>query len=179
MSDKNKKLGLEFAKNHTNWTIKRPGNRCRRHDFCFGIVMVVPVKNLKLWIQRFIVLMVRAGGCQWRNGMKNIFLAYIWTLCTNKTSFKWCTLTRHSVECIIYDYSAPILWWSSPTGQCTIWQIRKSDLHCHQLSILSFLWDVMESEFRVLDVQPTDLELLDLNFKRILPEHCWIHAKKT
>ncbi len=135
-----------------------------------------------------------------RRTLNQIFLAHFGPLSTNLLSFK-----RHSLPeyCCwpcpsLYDYStssdgyfqqdnapchkAQIIsdWFLEHDNEFTLlkWPPQSPDLNSIEL-----LWDVVEREIRIMDVQPTNLQQLHdaimSIWTKIFPTPCWINATKN
>ncbi len=170
--------------------------------FCCDIQMVgseFGVKNMKSMDPSCLVSMVQAGG----GGVGDIFLTHFGHLSTNRALFKCHSLPEYCCwPCpYLYDYSVPIFW-------C---YFQKNNAPCHKAQIISdwflehdndftllkwppqshlmpkeHLWDVVEREIRIMDVQLTNLWQLCDVFKSIwtkisgmFPTPCWIYAIKN
>lgn len=93
LSDKNKKLRLQFIEDHKNWTIKywKLLLGFMSLKFCCDIWIVEPefsINNMKVQAHPALS-MVQVGGC---NGIGDNFLVYIGNLGTNKWSVKCSSL---------------------------------------------------------------------------------------
>ncbi len=147
--------------------------------FCCDIQMVgsqFGVKNMKAWI---ILLCLNGSGWWWCNGVGDIFLAHFGPLSTNWESFNHHSLYLsiiadhvHSFMTTVYtssdDYfqqdnapwhKAQIIsdWFLEHDNDFTL---LKCPPQSPDLNPIEHLWDVVEREFRIMDVQPTNLQQL-------------------
>ncbi len=143
-----------------------------RFDCCCDIQMVgseFGVKNMKAWIHP---CLNSSGWWWWCNCVGDIF-----TLCTNWASFKCHILPEYCCwPCqSLYDYSVPIFWcyFQQDNAPCHKAQIISDWFleHDNEFNLLKWptvtksqsiehLWDVVEREIRIMDVQPTNLQQL-------------------
>ncbi len=86
LSDKNRKLRLQFTQSHQNWTIEDCKNVDWSDESWFllwnsDVESEFGVKNMKAWI---ILPCLNGSGCWWWcNGVGDIFLAHFGLLSTN------------------------------------------------------------------------------------------------
>ncbi len=140
------------------------------------------------------------GSGWWCNGVGDIFLAHFGILSTNWASFK-----RHSLPeyCCwpcpsLYDYSVPIFWcyFQQDNAPCHKAQIISDWFleHDNEFTLLKWppqspdlnpiehLWDVVEREIHIMDVQPTNLQQLCDAIMSIwtkISEECFQHLVES
>ncbi len=144
-----------------------------------------------------------SGYWWWCNGVGDIFLAHFGPLSTNWASFKhhnlpeYCCWPRPS----LYDYSEPIFWCTSSRIMHHVTKLKSSQtgflnmtmssrysngLHSPpqspDLNPIEQLWDVVEREIRIMDVQPTNLQQLCDAIMSIwtkISEECFQHLVES
>ncbi len=138
-----------------------------------------------------LVSTVQAGG-----GVGDIFLAHFGHLSTNWASFKHHSLPEYCCwPCpYLYDYSVPIFWcyFQQDNAPCHKAQLISDWFleHDNEFTLLKWppqspdlnpiehLWDVVEREICIMDVQPTNLQQLRDTIKSIwtkISEECFQH----
>ncbi len=168
-------------------------------DFCCNIQMVgseFGVKNMKAWI---ILPCLNSSGWWWCNGVGDIFLAHFGPFSTNWALFKHHSLPEYCWwPCpSLYDYSV-----SSSDGYFQLYNVpcHKDQIisdwfleHDNEFTLLKWppqspdlnptehLWDVVEREIHIMDVQPTNLQQvnMDQNLWGMFLTPCWIYAMKN
>ncbi len=169
-------------------------------DFCCDIQMIgseFGLKNMKAWIhptlsQRFMLV-----GVEWCG---DIFLAHFWPLSTNWASYKHHSLPEYCCgPCpSLYDYSVPIFWcyFQQDNAPCHKAQIISDWFveHDNEFTLLKWppqspdlnpikhLWDVVEREIYIMDVQLTNLQQLRDAFISIwtkISEECFQHLVES
>ncbi len=142
------------------------------------IQMVGPefgIKNMKAWIH----LDLSHGSGWWCSGVGDIFLAHFGPLSTNWASFK----QPQSYLSIVADHVHPFMTTVYPSSDG---YFQQDNAPCHKAQIISdwflehdneftllkwppqtpdlnpieHLWDVVEREIHIMDVQPTNLQQL-------------------
>ncbi len=132
--------------------------------------------------------------------MRDIFLAHFGLLSTNWVSFKHHRLPEY---CCwpwpsLYDYSVPIFWcyFQQDNAPCLKAQIISDWFleHDNEFTLLKWppqspdlnpiehLWDVVEREIRIMDVQPTNLQQLWDTIMSIwikISEECFQHLVES
>ena len=118
LSATNRKLRLQFARAHQNWTIEDWKNVAWSDESRFLLWHLDG--RVRIWRRQhesmdpsFLVSMVQAGG-----GVGDIFLAHF-----RPHSTIWASFKRHSLSeyCCwpcpsLYDHIVPIFWWLLPAG---------------------------------------------------------------
>ncbi len=163
-------------------------------DFCCDIQMVGSEFGVK---SNPVILscLNGSGWWWWCNGVGDIFLAHFGPFRTNWGSFK-----RHNLEyCCwpcpsLYDYSVPIFWcyFQQDNASCHKAQIISDWFLEHDneftllkwppqspdLNLIEHLWDMVEQEIHIMDVQPTNLQQLRDAIMSIwtkISEECFQH----
>ncbi len=139
-----------------------------------------------------LVSMVQAGG-----GVGDIFLAHFVPLSTNWASFKRHSLPKYCCwPCpSLYDYSVPIFWCyfqqdnapchklkSSQTGFLNEFTLHKWPPQSPDFNPIEQLWDVVERDIHIMDVQPTNLQQLRdaiISIWTNISEECFQHLVES
>ncbi len=132
--------------------------------------------------------------------MVDIFLAHFWPLSNNWAWFKCHSLPEYCCwPCpSLHDYSVPIFWcyFQQDNAPCHKAQIISDWFleHDNEFTLLKWppqspdlnpiehLWDVVEREIRIMDVQPTNLQKLRDAIMSIwtkISEECFQHLVES
>ncbi len=141
-----------------------------------------------------------SGWWWWCNGVGDIFLAHFGTLSTNWASFKHHSLPEYCCcPCPShYDYSVLLIFWCTSSR---IMHRHKAQIisdwfleHDNEFTLLKWppqspdlnpiehLWDVMEREIVIMDVQTTNLQQLCDAIMSIwtkISEECFQHLVES
>ncbi len=134
-------------------------------DFCCDI-------QKRTWKHGSIPPGLNGSGCWWCNGVGDIFLAHFGPLSTNWALFKchrlseYCCWPCPPFMTTVYLYSCDYLchksqiisdWFLEPDNEFTLlkWPPQSPDLNQ-----IEHIWDVVEREICIMDVQPTNLQQL-------------------
>ncbi len=143
-------------------------------DFCCDFQMVASefgVKYMKAWI---ILPCLNGSGWRWCNGVGDILLAYFGLLSTNWASFKRLSIVADHVHPfmttvypssdatssrIMHRHKAQIIsdWFLEHDNEFTL---LKCPPQSPDLNPIEHLWDVVEREIHIMNVQPTNLQQL-------------------
>ncbi len=204
LSAKNRKLRLQFTQAHQNWTIEDWKNVAWSDESRF--LLRHSDGRVRIWHKEHesmdpscLVSTVQAGG-----GVGDIFLAHFGHLSTNRALFKchslpeYCCWPCHPFMTTVYPSSdgsfqknnapchkAQIIsdWFLEQDNEFTLlkWPPQSPDLNPTE-----HLWDVVEWEIRIMDVQPTNLQQLRDAIMLIWTKiwgmftiPCWIYATKN
>ncbi len=202
LSAKNRKRSLQFAQDHQNWTIEDWktvvwSDECRfLLRYSDGRVRIWR-KELESMAPSCLVSTVQAGG---GGVMVWGILSWHTLLSTNWASFKHHRLPEYCCwPCpSLYDYSVPIFWCyfqqdNAPRHKAQIisdWFLEHDNeftlLKCPpqspDLNPIEHLWDVVEREIHIMDVQPINLQQLHDAIMSIwtkISEECFQHLVES
>ncbi len=201
LSAKNRKRRLQFAQTHQNWTIEDWKNVAWSDESRF--LLRHSDVRVRIWHKEHesldpscLVSTVQAAG----GGIMvwGIFSSRnFWPLTTKWSSFKCHSLPEYCCwPCpSLYDYSVPIFWWLFPAGcimykssnhlRLVYWMsslLLKWPPQSPDLNPIEHLWDVVEREIRIMDVQPTNLQQLRDAIMSIwtkISEECFQHLVES
>ncbi len=180
-SAKNSTRRLQFAQAHQNWTIEESKNVAWSDESRFllwhsdGRVRILCKEHESMDPSCFVSTVQAHGGGVMVCG--DIFLAHFEPLSTNWASFKRHSLPEYSFwPCpSLYDYSVPIFWCyfqqdnapsqSSNHLRLVSWTWNEFTLlkwppQSPDLNSVEHIWDVVEQEIHIMDVQLTNLQQL-------------------
>ncbi len=153
---------------------------------------------MKAWI--ILSCLSGSGWCWWCNGVGGIFLAHFGSFSTNWASFKLHSLPEYCFwpSPSLYDYSAPSSddYFQQDNAPCHKDQIISDWFleHHNEFTLLKWppqspdlnpiehLWDVVEREILIMDVQTTNLQQLRDAIMTIwtnISEQCFQHLVES
>lgn len=127
------------------------------------------VNNMKAWIHPILYQRFVAGGVR-----GEYFLRTLCPLSNNWASFKLCNLREYCCcPCpLLYNHSVHVFWWQENTlchktqilkrvsGHDNVFTILQQPPQSPDLNPTGKLWDVVEREIHIIDMQPTELQQL-------------------
>ncbi len=172
-------------------------------DFCCDIQMVVSVFGIKNWKHGSILPCLNGSSWCWCNGVGDIFLAHLVPIehCLNATAYlsivadhvhPFMTTVYPSSDVYFQQYNAPCHkaqiisdWFLEHDNEFTLlkWPPQSPDLN-----LMEHLWDVVEWESHIMDVQPTNQQQLrdaimsiwtKISEECLWGTPCWIYATKN
>ncbi len=89
-------------------------------------------------------------------------------------SIFWCYFQKNNAPC--HKPQLISEWFLEHDNEFTLlkWSPQSPDLNP-----IEHLWDVVEREIRIMDVQPTNHVNMDQNLGGMFPTPCWIYATKN
>ncbi len=174
LSAKNRKRRLQFTQVHQNWTIEDWKNVAWFDESRF--LLRHSDGRVRIWLKEHESMdpSCLVSTVQWCNGVGDIFLANFGHLSTNWASFK-----RHSLP----EYCC----WPCPSWPLRFLAIMQR-FSIHILNPIEHLWDVVEREIHIMDVQLINLQQLRDAIMSIWTKiseecfqlvHSWIYATKN
>ncbi len=165
-------------------------------DFCCDIQMVgseFDVKNMKAWI---ILPRLNGSGCWWCNGVGDIFLAHLVPIEHRLNATVYLSIVAdhvHPFMTIVYHL---LMYFQQDNASCQNAQIisdwflehdneftlLKCPPQSPDLNPIEHLWDVVEREIHIMDVQPTNLQQLCDAIMTIwtkISEECFQHLVES
>ncbi len=198
-SDKNSTRRIQFTQTHQNWTIEDCKNVAWSDESWFllqhsYVGSEFGVKNMKAWI---ILPCLNGSGCWWWcNGVGGIFLAHFVPIEHRLNATVYLSIVSDHVHLFMTTVYHLLMYFQQDNAPCHKDQIISDWFleHDNEFTLLKWppqspdlnpiehLWDVVEREILIMDVQTTNLQQLRDDIMSIwtkISEECFQHLVKS
>ncbi len=176
-SDKNSTRRIQFTQTHQNWTIEDWKNVAWSDESVFLLLhsdvgSEFGVKNMKAWI--ILPCLNGSGWLWWCNGLGDIFLAHLVPIEHRLNATVYLNIVADHVHPFMSTVYHLLMYFQQDNAPChkaqiiSDWFLEHDNeftlLKCPpqspDLNPIEHLWDVVEREIHIMDVQPTNLQQL-------------------